>query len=344
MKNIYSSVKTLLLVCSIFLAVQSCKKNTMEYKPLSQASANPAPDAIAPAAASGNSVLTLTGNGLGDLVKIVFSNGNIPATINPTFNTESAIVFRVPDTANGGDQNIIFTNSIGKEFSVSFRVIALPLVTSASAIDYQAGDQITLTGNNLEDVTSVTFEPGGETVSVISRSKKQLVVQMPASTVSTTKLKITNTSGSAITTQEFTNVDEAYGIFKDDLGAGIDNWSWSLNISPTATDKITGSSSMKAEYTGSWGGMQLHWGAPVQLAGYRYVTFWIKGAAVDKQMKFNFNWTNDQTLTIPANVWTYYKIDLNVFRNAGVTQLETWVMQIHNDPEILLLDNVILVK
>jgi len=344
MKHIFLSVKWIAAICLLLVSVASCKKNNMEYKPLSTASSSPAPSKLDPEAASGNAVLTLTGSGLGDVVKIVFSNGNIPTSINPTFNTETSVVFRVPDTANGGDQNIVFTNSLGKEFSVPFRVIALPLVTSASAIDYQAGDQITLTGNNLEDVTSVTFEPSGEAATIISASKKTLVVQMPASTVSTTKLKITNTSGTAITTQEFTNVDQAYGIFKDDLGAGIDNWSWSLNISSTGTDKITGTASMQAEYTGSWGGMQLHWGTPVPLAGYRYVTFWIKGAGVDKQMKFNFNWTNDQTLTIPANVWTYYKMDLNIFRNAGVTQLETWVMQIHDDPETLLLDNVMLVK
>jgi hypothetical protein len=344
MKNMFKSFNAILIAVAALLFAAGCQKEKLEYKPLSKASSNPAPDKIDPGSGSANTTLTLTGTGIGDVVKIVFSNGNISAGINPVFNTESSLVFRVPDIANGGDQQIIFTNSLGKEFSVPFKVIALPVVSSASHIDYQEGDVVTLAGNNLEDVSEVLFEPSGTAVTIISKEKNKLVVQMPASTVNTTKLKITNSSGTAVTTQEFVNVAAAYGIFKDELGAGIDNWSWSLNIDPTTEDKITGTASMKAEYTGGWGGMQLHWGAPVNLAEYKYVTFWIKGADVEKKMKFNFNWTNDQTLTIPANVWTYYKIDLNVFKNAGVSALEFFIMQIHDDPKTLLMDNMMLVK
>lgn len=342
--NFKHVITTVCLIAAGAGLFTGCQKEKVTVKNLSEASQSPAATSIDPVSGSGNTVLTLTGSNIGGIVKAVFTNGNVAADINPVFNTSGNFLFRVPLEANGGDQEIRFTNSLGVEFTIPFKVIALPVVSASSHIDYQEGDVVTLTGNNLDDVSSVLFDPSGEACTIISKEKRKLVIRMPASTVNTTKLKITNASGVLITTQEFVNVEQAYGIFKDALGAGIDNWSWSFTLGTNTADKITGTGSMSAEYTGSWGGMQLHLSSPVNLTPYRYVTFWIKGAAVDKQMKFNFNWVNDQTLTIPANVWTYYKIDLNVFRNSGVSALETWVMQIHDDPVTLLMDNVMLVK
>ena len=344
MKKMNHTFRSLCMALAAALLITGCQKEKIDFTPLSTAVDNPAATQIEPVSGSGNTVLTLTGSGLGGIVKAVFTNGDVAADINPVFNTSGSFIFRVPLEANGGDQEIRFTNSLGKEFTIPFKVIALPVVSTSSHIDFIAGDVVTLTGNNLDDVNSVLFEPAGTACTIISKEKRKLVIRMPVTDVTTTKLKITNASGTIITTQEFTNVDQAYGIFKDALGAGIDNWSWSFTLGSNTTDKVTGTAAMAAEYTGSWGGMQLHLGTPVNLTPYKYVTFWIKGAAIDKQMKFNFNWTNDQTLTIPANVWTYYKIDLNIFKNAGVANLDTWVMQIHDDPALLLMDNLMLVK
>ncbi|WP_350340187.1 hypothetical protein [Paraflavitalea speifideaquila] len=77
---------------------------------------------------------------------IVFDNGNVPAAFNPVFNTSNAVIFRVPDTANGGDQNIIFTNIDGRSVKVPFSVVALPAVATVFPVDFQAGTSITLTG------------------------------------------------------------------------------------------------------------------------------------------------------------------------------------------------------
>src|SRR3982074_755577 len=81
---------------------------------------NPVSAGINPAEGAGGLVLTLKGSGLGDMRSIVFDKNNVPATFMSTLNTENAIVFRVPDTAFGGMQNIVFTNSKGNKLSVPF--------------------------------------------------------------------------------------------------------------------------------------------------------------------------------------------------------------------------------
>src|SRR5258707_8432932 len=82
------------------LIFASCKKD--------DGNSNPKSGGIAPDSASAGNVLTLTGTDLADMRSIVFDNGNVPAGFNPNFNTSGAVIFRVPDTANGGNQNIIF--------------------------------------------------------------------------------------------------------------------------------------------------------------------------------------------------------------------------------------------
>lgn len=318
------------------LVFSACKKdNGMD---------NPTANELAPEKGSGGDVLTLTGSDLAGIASIVFETDNVPAFFNPNFNTESAVIFRVPDTASGGQQNIVFTNSKGKQWLVPFNVIAVANISNAFPLDFQAGSTITLTGINLESVTKVVLEGTSDEATIVWKEKKQLVLEMPSTTANTCKLVITNSSGTMTTTQVFTYIPNAYGIFTDAFPTGMDDWSWSLTNTISTSNIIAGTASLQAAYNGDWGGMQLHWGTAVDLTPYKYVTFYIKGADVEKKMKFNFNWTNDQTLTIPADVWTYYKIDLGIFKNAGVSSLGTFVMQINDSPKTLYFDDILLVK
>ena len=75
---------------------------------------------VSPVQGASKSVVTLTGSGLKDLRSISFDNGNVKSSFNPVFNTDGAIIFRVPDDANPGSQNIVFTNANGYQYSVPF--------------------------------------------------------------------------------------------------------------------------------------------------------------------------------------------------------------------------------
>ncbi len=344
MKKIFSNKQIsfgVLLLASV-LAVSSCTKDT-DGSPGIPAG-TPVNAALKPDSAAGGSLLTLTGSGLGDMRSIVFSNDSVPAAFYSTLNTETALVFRVPDTASGGPQDVIFTNSQGKTLIVPFKVLAYPNVTGAFPTDFQQGTEVTLTGTNLADVNKVLIDGTSDEATIVSKSKKQLVIQMPASTASRGNLKITNASGDLITTQEFVNVSAAATVFSEQLDNGFQNWGWGGSFDASADAFITGGKGLKAAYdpSGSWGGMQLG-GGNIDISSYKYFSFWAKGADVDKNVQFWLNWGNIKVVTIPANKWTYFRYQLAT-DYPGVTSVNNVTFQIFDAGKTIYFDNIMFIK
>lgn len=300
---------------------------------------------LAPASAAGGEVITLTGAGIGQIRSIVFDKNNVPANFTSTLNTESNLIFRVPDTAFGGPQNVIFTNADGKTLTVPFSVIALPNVTSAFPTDFETDSEITLTGNNLDDVSSVLLEGTTDAATIVSQSRKQMVIKMPASTANRAKLKLTNSSGVRITDMEFVNVSRALTVFTEQLNNGFESWSWGGDFTASTDDKITGTKSLKAAYdpAGSWGGMQLGNGGSIDISTYKYFGFWVKGADVDKNVQFWLNWGNQKVITVPANKWTYFRYELAT-NYAGVNTVNNVTFQIFDNGKTLYFDNIMFFK
>lgn len=331
-----------LLISSVALIIVSCKKDRDGSPNIK--SGNPVATSISPDSAAGGNVLTLKGSGLGDMVKIVFDKNNVPAPFYSTLNTETAIVFRVPDTAFGGPQNILFTNRDGKTLSVPFRVLAYPGVTSAFPTDFQAGTIVTLTGSNLDDVITVVLEGTTDQATIISKTRSSMVIQMPASTVNRAPLRITNATGPRVTTIEFVNVSKAATVFSEQLDNGFQDWGWGGSFSASTDNSITGSKSMKAAFdpSGSWGGMQLGGGA-ISLTTHKYFTFWAKGADVDKNVQFWLNWNNQKVITVPANKWTYFRYELAT-AFPGLTNVDNVTFQIFDAGKTIYFDNIMFVK
>lgn len=342
----------LLILCS-GLIISSCTK---EADTGSTASANPKVDSISPGNGSGNDVLTLTGSGLGQIVSIIFDKGNIPATFNPTFNTNNAVIFRVPDTANGGSQNIIFTNKLGTQITVPFNVVALVTVSSVSNYNFTGGTQITLTGNNLDDVTKVVLTGTSDEAAIVAQSKKELVITMPSSNVNRAKLDITNASGTITTNQEFVNLDKAFKFFTDNYAPGFQNASWGSDAFISTSVAKSGSASLGKTYAkDNWHQLGIGW-TGVANDNYTFLSFWIKGASKDFDL-----WISTQTspggfasfessnkISVPANVWTYFKIPVSTLRlwATGTTfnQIGWRIQGPGGQDETFYLDDVILVK
>jgi hypothetical protein len=339
-KFIYPLLYAVVLATSLL----SCKKDSdgsPDMKP-----GNPVFGAISPGEAAGNEVVTLTGSGLGQIRSIVFDNNNVPATFQPNLNTENAIIFRVPDTAFGGQQNIVFTNSEGKTLLVPFKVIALPTVATISTTDFEPGTEVTITGNNLSDVTSVVIEGTNDQATIVSTERKKLVITMPASTVNRAKLKITNSSGERLTDQELTNMNNALKFFTEGFDAGMQDWSWSNEHTVSSTEAFMGTKSLRALFGGgTYGAISIHYDFNIPFADYTYVTFWAKGGTADMQLTVWPDGDNSKAkaLTIPANVWTYFKVPLQDFRNVTSQRLNLQGMApVAN--QTILFDNILFVK
>ncbi|MBL7741550.1 MAG: IPT/TIG domain-containing protein [Chitinophagaceae bacterium] len=338
----FTKLSLLLLTVSIILI--SCEKDGDGSPDMS--AGDMSSGTIAPNSAAGGEVITLTGTGIGQIRSIVFDKNNVPAPFTSTLNTETHLVFRVPDTAFGGPQNVIFTNSEGKTLSVPFGVIALPNITSAFPTDFEAGTVVTIKGNNLDDVTSVVLDGTTDAATIVSKTRKEMVITMPASTADRAKLKITNSSGNRVTDMEFVNVTRALTVFTDQLNNGFDSWSWGGTFTASNEDKITGAACMKAAYdpAGSWGGMQLGNGGSINITGYRYFAFWVKGADIDKNVQFWLNWGHQKVITVPANKWTYFRYELAT-QYAGVsTSINNVTFQIFDAGKTLLFDNIMFFK
>jgi hypothetical protein len=353
MKNI----STLFLLLT-FLSTGTFISCTKENNNRPDASSSPKADAIDPGEGPGNAVLTVTGTGLGQITRIVFDKGNIPTTFNPNFNTDKAIVFRVPDTANGGPQHIVFTNSLGKEFSVPFSVIALVTISDVSNYNFTQGTEITITGNNLGDVTKVVLSGTTTEATIVSKSKKTLVISMPATTLNSSKLDITNASGTITTTQEFVNMDNAYAIFTEGYMNGFDNGSWGPAGVSTTVAK-SGTQSFQATYNkGNWSadGFANWWPGMDYSPEYKYLSFWVKGASQNYTLYITGDsraggyGNSDQSapIIVPANVWTYFKIPLSSLdlwsKDTKFKQLGWWIKGPDAQNETFYFDDVILIK
>ncbi len=332
-----------LLILTVSFMFISCKKD-QDGRPESEPG-DMSSGTIAPTTAAGGQVITLSGSGLGDIRTIVFDRNNVPAPFTSTLNTKSNLIFRVPDTAFGGPQNIIFTNSAGKTLSVPFNVIALPSIITAFPTDFEQGTLVTIQGNNLDDVSKVILEGTTDAATIVNKTRKQMVISMPATNVDRAKLKITNASGDRTTDMEFVNVAKALTVFTEQLNNGFENWGWGGTFNAAAENPITGTKSMKAAFDpgGTWGGMQLGNNGSITLTTHKYFTFWVKGADIDKNVQFWLNWGNQKVITVPANKWTYFKYELAT-AYPGVTSVNNVTFQIFDAGKTLYFDNIMFVK
>ena len=313
------------LVFSFGLALSSCKKDS-DGSPSVKAG-TPVLESITPALASGGDLITLKGSGLGDMRSIIFEKDSIPAYLMSTLNTENVILFRVPSDGIGGAQNIIFINSVGKTLVVPFNVLAFPQVSSVSNYDFVKGDLITLTGTNLNDVTDVLLTGTTVHATIISKVKTKLVISMPATTVTRATLDITNVTGMITTTMEFVCIPNNFIVYADAYGTGafnggVQSWSYGCNVSESTTEFKTGTKSLKVDYVD--GGLSLFLGSDTWSDGHwftdfyspTYITFWAKGGGKDVSILIKGDAppnapTDTKIVSIPADVWTYFKIPSN---------------------------------
>ena len=332
-----------LIITAFAFSISSCVKDT-DGSP-SYPAGTPVLTNIEPVEGQGGTMLTIAGTGLGDIRSAVFSSGSVPATVTSTLNTDTHLLIRVPDTAVGGDQKIVLTNSEGKTLEIPFKVIALPILSSVFPNDFEAGSTVTITGNNLDDVSEVVIDGTTDAATIVSKTKKQLVITMPASEVISGKLKVTNLSGFTVSSQVFTNIDKAVQVFTDNLKNGFESWSWGGAYAPSTEAFITGTSSMKAAFdAGGWGGMQLGNSGSVDASACRYFAFWAKGADVDFDVQVTVNWGPWKGFTIPAKTWTYFKFDLLTAGWTNLNAVNNVTFQIKGADKTFYFDNIVFLK
>lgn len=323
----YTSIKLTTAFFAGLLIFSACKKE--------KGMDNPSANQIEPGQGAGGEVLTLTGSDLASIQSIVFEKDNVPALFNPTLNTENAIIFRVPDTATGGQQNIIFTNTNGKQLLVPFNVLAYPNITDVSDYNFEAGTTLELIGVNLEEVNKVVINGTTDAATIVSKSKKKLVITMPSTSVARAKLAVSNSTGTTITTQEFVYKPNNFIVFDDDwgkaaaYGGDVQSWSFDCNAYKSTAKVKAGKAALQADYTKGGGGLSpflgCNWAANnstfSQFYKAAFLTFWAytEGADVNITIVPDNPWSGtdmwgtptasgSKTVTVVKGKWTYFKI------------------------------------
>lgn len=319
---------------------------------------NPVLSRVTPEASAVGVVITVEGSGLGDIRSIVFDKNDTPAGVVSTLNTENAIIFHVPDDAEVGLQNIILTNSEGRSLTVPFEVLGFANITSASNYNFTADGELTLYGKNLGNVELVTFAGTTEEIEVVSMSETQLVLKFPSTEIARAKLDITNKAGLSTTSMEFINKDKAFVIFDDNYQNGFENGSWGDGIVISTDEVKVGSASAGKTYAkGNWHltGF-VNWWPGAADDGYKYISFWVKGASVNYELYITSDkgeggygdYIEANKFTVPANVWTYYKIsltDVKLWADGGaINQLGFRIKGPDSQDETFYFDDLILVK
>jgi hypothetical protein len=150
---------------------------------------------VSPAQAEVGETVTITGTNLSAVTAVKFN------ATTATIDSKSAttIVTKVPAGATSG--KISVTAPAGSASSAAdFTVVVAPTIASFSPAKAEQGDDVTITGTNLDAVTAVEFN--GKIATIKSKTATSLVATVPAA-VTYGKIKVTAPAGSALSADKF---------------------------------------------------------------------------------------------------------------------------------------------
>ncbi|GAA4449911.1 hypothetical protein GCM10023189_09720 [Nibrella saemangeumensis] len=133
----------------------------------------------------------------------VFFTGSRTAAIADGRNEETELWVKVPADAQTGPLTV--TNESGETTTTpeSFTVLRLPSALEFTPKTGKAGDEVTLTGQNLTAVKDIRFGGGKSTAAKFRQAGNALIVTVPADALTGT-ICLTTDAGSVCTTSSFT--------------------------------------------------------------------------------------------------------------------------------------------
>lgn len=147
----------------------------------------------------------------GDEVEFVYAN---------TEEVGETLTFTLPDNASDGA--VVMIPASGVEVAIATIGMALPeKVVATPAEELRGGDIITLTGVNMELVTTVTFPGVAEAVEPVSKNAMEVKVEMPAAAISG-ELLLNTASGTSVPVAIVTQKPEFMGFASDAVSLGSD--------------------------------------------------------------------------------------------------------------------------
>lgn len=263
--------------------------------------------------------LTITGTDL-DLVKKVYIPGSANAITSFVSQSATQLVVTIPGYAVRG--NIQLEAASGeKTTSADELVLTLPDVTNMTPNPVDPGADLTITGSNLDLVTSIAFENASPVTDFVSQSATQIVVNVPMgvlrgqitmgvlnSTVpvkSTGVLEITGTAPPPVIALPI--YDDA--VTNNWLNTGWIGGGWGGTADYNNSSPVReGFKSIKIDYVGGYGApLQLGAGS-INLGAYTHFKISIFGGpgSNGKRVNLGINGADAQMIYVVEGEWTDY--------------------------------------
>ena len=254
-------LNTFVLICSIFGAA-ACQKDA----------GTPIIDSIEPAFGPTETLLVIEGTNLGGIQRIQFGDQDI--NWNTAYNSDVALLLRVPTSISLGDQDLILTTAGGSAVT-KFRVtLDAPEIFSVTPESGAPGDLITFVGKNFYEPLEVYFYDS-LLADIIFSSEDSMIVRVPEG-IEKGRIRLIANGGDTLSPVDFFTVDQVLVNDFDGNGVRSDTERWIFrgsvdqspfdavqNSNPEAYDghfmKLSGRDQLDIGWIG---GAQNHFGFP----------------------------------------------------------------------------------
>lgn len=281
--------------------------------------------------------VTITGTDLDLAKKVIFTGVATPVI---TFVSQSAtqLVVQVPASTSKGKVTLEAASGVQTVSTVDLDVV-LPSVSTMTPNPIDPGANLTVTGTNLDLVTSITFENAAAVTSFVSQSATEIVVPVPMGvTRGRIKLGVLN-STLVVQSTDILEINGAvpppiiaFPIYNDALTSNWNGWlggGWGGSKDLNNTSPVrNGSKSCAINYVGGWGSPFQIGGANISLTPYTTFKLSIYGGpgSGGKTIKIVFNGANGYTINVVAGTWTDYAIPISAL-TPGSTLSEIWIQE-----------------
>jgi hypothetical protein len=281
--------------------------------------------------------VTITGTDL-DLVKKVYFNSVSTAVTSFVSQSATSLVVVVPASTTKGKVKLEAASGV-QTTSAADLDVALPAITSMSPNPVAPDANVTITGTNLDLVSSANFVGVPDAVtSFVSQSATQLVIKVPAASISgKLTLNVKNSTLSVKSSTDLSIIGSSVPpiiIYDDAVTSAWNGWvggGWGGNKDYNNTSPVrSGSKSIKIDYVGGWGAPLQLGAASINLGGYTSLKLSIYGAVGSggKKVNVGLNNADGYTITVVEGVWTDYTIPLS--STAATTTLTDLIVKEFN--------------
>lgn len=283
--------------------------------------------------------LTITGTDM-DLTRKIYFTGVATAITSFVSQSATQVVVTVPAGATAGPLTLEAASGEQTESAVDL-TLTLPAVSAMNPNPVDPGADITITGTNLDLVTSVTFENAPAVTSFVSQSPTQIVATVPMgvlrgqitlgvlnSTVTVKSADVLEITGSAPPpTVALLFYDDAVTSNWTSTGWIGGGWGGAADYNNSSPVRA-GTKSVKIDYSGGYGSPMQLGGANIPFAGYTHFKISIYGGAGSngKNINIGINGGDSYTINVVEGEWTDYAIPIGSLTAASALT-EIWVKE-----------------